>query len=297
MHCLISPSKLLIFFWIAILALCLIFFHIESKAQTKIDLTDPEQNLESFIKTRAALDGSQVVFWWTGSLYSFVEGEKSQHLFDFEGYNIARAKKVDQGYLLLTREASFYKDPQSGEILEQWENPFTKKTVSVIHVWNDPVNQKLFLDGDYGKFLIPTTESGDDLYWHLEIFLKYPSPLPREQYPLYSNSNEYQAGELFQYYTKRSQLEDASLQSVPCHISWTRISPWLPWMEMENRAGYLIYHCRGKKLANGFDSLPLHIKSYVAAQQPNFQTAPDEFTEPNETSWTYFKKLMQQRKQ
>lgn len=281
----------------AIVILSLFSIFLGTNAQEKIDLSDPRQNLDSFIKTRASLDGSQVVFWWTGSIYSFIEGERSQHLFNFEGYNIAKAKKVEQGYLLLTREASFYKDPQSGEILEQWKNPFTGTTVAVIQVWNDPANQKLFLDVTHGKFHIPFAELGDDVYWHLEIFLKYPSPLPREQYPLYSQSNEYQAGELFQYYTKRSQLEDATLPSVPCQISWTRISPWLPWMEMGNRAGYLVYHCSGKKLSDGFQELPESIKSYVEKHQPEFQTAPDEFTEPNETSWTYFKKLLEQRTQ
>lgn len=279
-----------------IFLLSVLFIASHLRGQEIIDLSDPDQNLQAFVKTRAALDGSEVVFWWAGTIHSFIPGERGIHLFNFEGFNVARVERIKQGYILLSREAAFYKDRESDAILETWDNPLSGQTNQVIHVWNDPVNQNLFLNSRYGPFNVSTTLLGADLYWHMEIFLNYPSPLPRSRYPQYSGSDEYQAAELFQYYTRLIDVIDQEKASIPCQISWSRISPWLPWMEMADRPGYLVYHCHGKKLENGFDDLPQKIKDYVLANQPKFRHAPEQYSETNETSWTYFKKLLQEGK-
>lgn len=252
-------------------------------------------SLETFIKIRAALDPQvETVFWWTGSIYAFIPGEPTRLLFDFEGYNIARAVAYEEGYDLLTREASFYKAPE-GAILETWDNPFTGETLPVVHVWNDPVNQRFLArrnDGTPRTF--PLVDLGEgDLCLKMDVFLAYPSPLPRSRYPRYSASDLYQGGELFQFFVRREALEDPTALSVPALISWTRIGPWLPWMAMGNRPGWLIYQCRGKKLSGGYAALPQAVREKVAAHAPQFASAPWEDTGENETSWSYFRKWLE----
>ncbi|MCS6801125.1 MAG: DUF1838 family protein [Chloroflexota bacterium] len=261
----------------------------------RLDLNDPETNLRAFVRARGTLGPEVVTYWFAGNVYSFIPGERSRHLFGFEGFNIGRVTAAPGGYYLLTREAVFYKDPTTGAILDRWTNPWTGKEVEVVHVLNDPVNQHLQLEGPRGRWHIPVTEMGDDVYMNTDIFLHYPSPLPRSKFPQYSASDEYQAAELFQFYMKRHDLEDESLLSVPSQCSWTRLGPWLPWMEMADRPGMVVYHCRGKKLEGGYAQLPDFIKEYIAAHHPEYQDAPHEYTQPNETSWTYFLKLLQRR--
>ena len=31
-------------------------------------------------------------------------------------------------------------DPETGEVVDEWENPYTGKTVTVMQIHNDPVN-------------------------------------------------------------------------------------------------------------------------------------------------------------
>lgn len=253
-------------------------------------------DLPTFIKIRADLNlHRETVFRWTGSIYAFIPGEPTRQLFDFEGYNIARAVPDAEGYALLTREASFYK-AIGGDILETWANPFTGAQVRVIPVWNDPVNQYFpFLRADGSPFLLPLTDLGEgDLCLKMDVFLAYPSPLPRALYPHHSASDLYQGGELSQFFVKRADLDNAELGSVPALLSWTRIGPWLPWMEMGDRPGWLIYQCRGKKLPAGYAGLPEAIRHYVETHAPQFASAPTEDSGENETSWTYFRKLMEQ---
>lgn len=60
---------------------------------------------------------------------------------------------------------------------------------------------------------------------------------------------------------------------------------------MGNKEGNLVYHCRGYKLKKGFEGLPKQLKDFLMKEKPEFSKAPDTCTKPNETSWTYFKKM------
>ncbi len=259
-----------------------------------VDLTQPEAILSTFIKVRSSLKPDEVVFYWSGNVYSVLPEQKNVLLFKIEGYNIGRCVKVEGGYQHLTREVTFYKDPRDGEILEQWQNPFTQETVSVVHVWNDPVNQTYLLKSPYGPFTLPVDELGPDrVCMSLDVMLAYPSPLPRALYPKNSQSDLYQGAELFQFFFSRAQAEQPELDSIPCEISWTRLGPWLPWMAMADRPGQLLYQCSGYKLTNGYVDVPAPVRAYVEGHHPEFMSAPTTFTRPNETSWTYFKKQVE----
>ncbi|MFF9978845.1 DUF1838 family protein [Streptomyces erythrochromogenes] len=239
----------------------------------------PAELLHAFARTRARLDGGEVTYWWTGDVHSWAPGEPYRRLFGFEGLNVARlvADEESGGYQLLSREAAFYLDPVTREIMETWQDK------SVVHVWNDPANQK------WRPFPIPVTELGDQICFSLEIPLAYPSPLPVDAYPDHSADDTYRALELFQFFAPATALTtDAA--SVPATMSWTRMSPWLPWMEQGARPGGLTFHCRGRKL-DSYAQVPERTRAYIADHHPEFAHAPEKWSEPNETSWTYFRGL------
>jgi hypothetical protein len=261
--------------------------------------TDPLQKyrsyLNDFMRVRGDASGRDVVFYWSGTVYSYIQGEKKQELFKFEGFNTAKTIVTDGGFQLLTREAAFFEDPRTGEILYTWMNPFTEREVEVVHIWNDPVNQDISFPDKYLPYIekfLPSSDWGEYRCFNLEIFPFYPSPLPRSMYPEYSQSDNYQAGEFFQFFVEKEDLAKKRLKTIPAVITWTRISPWMPFMQMGDRAGNLLFVCRGMKLSKGFNGLPKHIKNFVKAKNPQFMTPPEEWSEPNETSWTYFRKLL-----
>jgi len=263
-------------------------------AGVSLDLDDPGQNYRAFMRTRGDIAGDEVVFYWTGDIYSFVPGEQSRHLFAADGYNIGRLEEHGNGYRLLTREVFVYRNPDTGEILEEWPNPYTGDTVGVIHVWNDPVNSYMPRSQGDWEFSMPYTDlPGGEIGWNLDILLAYPSPLPADSFPEYSGSNLYQGAELFHFFVSRDDLSDTTLTTVPCRLSWTRFGQWLPWMRMADRPGYLIYHCAGAKLPGGFEALPADLRALVADHDMDFSRAPEEYASPNQTSWTYFRRLLE----
>lgn len=277
------------------LVLCLIC--LAPLAAQKIDLSNDQDYLNAFMKVRGDANEGVTLYHWTGSVYSFVPGEKRVELFAFEGFNIAKTVKGEFGFELLTREAAFFKDYRTGEILETWYNPLNKMNVPVVQIWNDPVNQDMNFEADmlpYVHQILPSTDLGDELAFTMEIFPFYTSPLPRKEFGEFSQNDTYQAAEFFNFFAKKADLLNPALSTVPATITWNRISPWMPFMRMGDRAGSLVFVCRGQKLEGGFEALPKQIKDYVMKTKPEFAAPPTEWSEPNETSWTYFRKLLEQ---
>lgn len=261
-------------------------------ASFKIQLLNQDY-LDDYIRTRASLSGEDCVIHWKGKAYSYVPGERRKELFDVEGYNIVRAVPDERGYLLLGKEVMLFLNGQSGEILETWINPISGKNVPVLQVFNDPANMDLRFSDEQLQMLhlvLPSTQMDEQVVWNHDLFPFYPNALSRRDYPLFSQSDSYQAADISQFMVNKRDLQDLLQESVPAAYSFTRIYPWLPFMRMGERPGNLILSCRGQKLAGGFGDLPQSLRDYVLATNPGFAKAPDVYSQPNETIWTSFKK-------
>ncbi len=284
---------------------------LDSDTNNEIDIEDNKQNFEAFMKIRSSIEGldssnqtKESTYYWEGSIYSFINGERSKKIMGMKGFSMSRWLKTDSSYQLLTREVALYTDPKTGKILEKMLNPFLEKnsdSLEVIHVWNDPVNQEFpyIIKENYKEkpeesevYAIPYSQLGEDVVcFYADIFLTYPSKITRKEFPQNVQSDLYQGAELFQFFVRKSDIENTMLTDIPATISWTRIGQWLPFMNMGDAKGNLVYQCRGYKVLEGFEGLPEDVQQYVKAKQPIFQHAPTEYSEPNETSWTYFKKV------
>ncbi len=267
---------------------------IEEVTSLNLNLDDQADNMTAFVKIRGSLtDNEEVIFYANGKIYGFVNGERDKPLMGFQMYNIGKTIKTgENSYDLLTNEVLLYTDLKTGEVLEKFANPYTEETVDVLHVWNSPVNQKFAMESKYGEWGVNHTRYGEDLIcMNADVFLAYPSPLSVKEYPDNSQSDLYEAAELFQFFFSEKELNDPTKNSTDCSISWTRIGPWLPWLKMGQRPGNMVYQGAGYKLMEtDYDSMPAILREYVMANKPEYRHAPTEFSRPNETSWTYFKK-------
>ena len=257
-----------------------------------LDLTVESDRALAFLLTRGSTDPTEgVVFHWTGTIHARIPAdpgaeprrEFSRPILHFEGFNVAHFYPGEEPNTtrMLSRELGLYLDPETGGILDCWNNPFTGKQVTVLPVLNDPVNLVL---GDAEPAVL-----GDDVVWSFEIPLAYPSPLPVDEYPRYSASNTYESLEIFDLVASATDLADPSLSSVPVTLAWTRVGQWLPWMQMGQHPGQLVYHVTGRKLPGGFPDLPQRLRDYVHGNAEAFASAPvEDLGQPNATSWTVF---------
>lgn len=276
----------------------------DSTGETRtLDLSQDNDNTYAWVKTRASLDPEEeVIFYWVGYVYAQQPKDQADYprgnftfeypLFRFEGFNVARfVPDGAGGYVMLSREVSVYQDPVSNRIIDCWRNYLLpdQPNVSVLHVMNDPVN--------WGQGLSEFHNLGDTVNFYSDLVLAYRSPLADfDRYAPYSAADVYQSSELFNYYVKRADLENESIKSAPVQISWSRVGQYLPWMQMGDRPGNLVYQVRGYKLMGGLEELPEPLLNWtrdVAGEQ--FLHAPDRIptdNKPNATSWRVFKEAL-----
>lgn len=256
----------------------------------KVDLSNPVDSLQTFLRMRSDLSGEQdTVSWFGGTIYIVFPGKAPQPILVCDGFGAARVKQTaEHAYDLLVREIMVYKDLATGEILSSWDNPFSEQSNEVVHVQNDPVNFRL--NADAGRAFYQWIDLGSDVQAKMDIPMAYPNPLQPDQYPEESSGPMYCGSEHFIFHAKRADIENQSLSSIPCTTSWFRTGPVLPWMKLGQTDAYLLYSSTGKKVEEGFEGLSAQLREYTQTHCPKFATAPSEWSAPNESSWTVYKK-------
>jgi hypothetical protein len=247
------------------------------------------QNFDArhWVKTRSSLEQNRSTFLsWTGAIYAFVPDGKRNRLFKMVGMSVSRCIPTEDGsWDFTSRELTYYLHPDTGEILRQWENPWTGESVTVMHVANNPVQGRF-----KGEF--PAQVDGDSTTFVFDLFSTYPNPLATEsKFADYSPNPTYQAVELFKITVPTEELLNPEILSVSkLRLYWDRIGPWVPWMKMGDRPGQLIYSAYGGKV-NGFTELPQLLKDEISTRVPLYKNAPQSFLDVEDmTSWLYFQK-------
>lgn len=245
-------------------------------------------------------DNDPQVYRWFGKGYARVAGERDRHLFNLDGMNIRQCvtvkdKALGTGYRMVSREIMLYLDPETNEVMRTFENPWTGESNEVIHVANDPVNGR----ATYGRLPDGTERSVElndingQYLMPLEVPLFYHNPLGGD-YQKYIGGT-YHATEIFDFNGDTAELLDADQDVAYPVVSWVRLAQWLPWMEMGGRHGILYFNAMGRKLES-FDQLSDTMKAEIAANYPEYTAPPPaDDKRPNETSWTYMKKIIDQR--
>ncbi len=268
-----------------------------------LDLDDPTDAVKAMRKLQCHLeDAKPAIFMWTGKVYSRVPGERDRLLFTYEGMNIRACKTVTDpekgyGYRMVSRELLIYLDPKTGEVADSWTNPWSGEEVEIVHIANDPVNSRAptFAHGSRGPYEFGATIQDGRGWLGFEVPLFYPNPLAGD-YQAYVGGT-YQAIEMFNFYFDAEKLVSASVGGLDdAHVGWSRVAQWLPWMKMGSRSGYIMYNGAGKRV-RGIDDLPATLKRMIDERYPLYREPPPvDDTRPNETSWTYFKKWVDAKK-
>jgi hypothetical protein len=294
---------------VTLLAVALTFSAASAFAQTpkptkpQLDINNPDDVIKTERKIASSLkDGEEAVYYWEGNVYTRIAGEKDRHLFKYWGMNVRTSKgftdpEKGYGYRHVSREVLFYLDPKTGEVVRKWINPWTNEEVEVFHVANDPVNSRgvTWAKGERGPATFRGRESEDKFMYLSEVPLFYVNPLAGD-YQDYVGGT-YQAMEIFNFIVDKDELLDATKNQAYPVIAWTRISKFLPWMKMGDRHGYMIFSGTGKKLRGGYAAMPAGIRAEIEKNYPIYKNAPPtDDARPNETSWTHFKKLMEEKK-
>ncbi|MEZ5498986.1 MAG: DUF1838 family protein [Steroidobacteraceae bacterium] len=271
------------------------------KFVTRVDFKNPKWNRDTFARIDGELDPTkQKLGWLRGTVYGVRENEKVRPLFIAEGFSFTRTKLLEDGsWRRLLREIVFYRDIATGKIMETWHNPYTDEDVRVVPIANDPFNftisewapeppsygglnkekpprRPLLLDWNYGP--------NGTLILSTDIHLYYPSALQPDKWPRESAGPMSRVSELFKYTVQQKDVENPNITSLPIVGSWSRITPWLPWMLMGQAPGHCSYFTNFATLPGGIKDLPQDLVAAARAMDEKWLSAPTEDYGPSLSS-------------
>ncbi len=238
----------------------------------KLDLSAPEENLRQLIRFTASQDEEDVPWWFNGIIYGMVGEEAPVPLFLFEGLEIYwMAPLGDGSYELTGGTISFFRDLESGKMIEEFKNPFTGEINKVSAAaqgggagrgFNYSVNgirASWRLDDIPDQPLLMEWHAARDTVW-LHNRTAYPpgTPPPREQRQT--------------MFVPLDQFNDEKVRNLPTLFSSTVIQPWFRWMDMGDRSGHTIWHAGGAKIRS-IDELPKEFRERAEAEHPERLTA------------------------
>jgi hypothetical protein len=269
-----------------------------------LDLANAHDNCKALIKLQADLSGKESISIFPGECWASVPGEGNSLLFRTIGIGASHVEWVpaEKSYRFYHREALLYLDPKSGQVLESWFNPWTQRTVEVLHILNEHVNRYYQLDGGPFRFPWPWETNGDQLVFRINVFRCDDSVMPRREYPLHSQNDKYQSTELWGMVGSLAEVQNPAVTSAGCVTSWTRISNWQPFMEMGNAPGQVVYHSDSYKLRKGradLDGLmPPNARAWLEEKAPQYFESPREWNAPADSvgTWGYSKAIIDERR-
>jgi len=215
-------------------------------AQNLPNLDDPLVNLHGFMKLHGSIDEIDCPWWYTGIIYGQQEKQAPKALLRFEGCEINRYRPNPNGdgYIQSGRTLTFFRDIETEKMLETWTNPYTGKTLT-------PKSNTL---GGDDSFLL----SVNGLRFKNQIGKTPDKPLKLNWYAMGDMIwliKDRGLAEMPQPWLECSstfgwvkEFADPKVKRAESWFSSTYLAPWLPWMDMKDTPGHVVWHAAGRKL-------------------------------------------------
>lgn len=269
--------------------------------EISIDLSDPAQNLRSYIRLQGDLDSSNVsVGYYSGTIYNVVgDWKKVTPLCGLSGIGVRRIEpQPENKYRVFNRELAFYSDIKTGEFVDVWDNPLNNETVEVLPIQNMTVNAEIapIFEFDMEGTIV---RSPFNPPWEIlngralalfEVHQELKSELQPDEWPRESSGEMMRISEMFHRHCSVADLENQDLTSIPYVGTWMRLAPYLPWMLMGQTEGHLYYRCSMHKFTR-VEQLPKAFLAKAEREYPEFLSAPEpeSWGTPNNSSFNVYK--------
>ena len=255
-----------------------------------LDLRTGRGNQLAYARIQGNLDfGKQKYYWFKGQVMANRPGERIEDILGAQGFGVIRLKQRDDGVIeRMCRQIGLFTDLRSGEVLPEWRNPYIDETVKVVHVAMDPVHfliEEFFpAPPDYGTkdkdppprvpFVLPWFQHGDWLEMQLNLHMAYPNPLQPDQWPRESSGPMALASEMFTHHVRAEDMQNPEITSLDYRGSWSRVTPWLPWMLMGQAPGHCSYNAFMGPCQHPGDVLSRSVVDYAEAHYERYFEAP-----------------------
>lgn len=224
-----------------------------------LDLARDDDFLTAIAKMRGSTDDRLVMGFVIGTRYAVIESRATPML-GILAATFSRYRRIrEDAYEVHALEIAYFTDPDSGELLTRWHNPFTDTTVDVPRVRMGPSRSIMTARG-----LTVETAAGEavgmslshrfrppvvhgDVVWVTEEILVQGQPRGAGRPFSYNEMTTYQA--------RRSDLDDPERATVPTRVDFHGLVSFRPWMGFGAMPGHTTARASGLRVER-VDDLP-----------------------------------------
>ena len=235
------------------------------------DLNLPVNNVTSMLRMQASIGNEEQIPWhYTGILWAQKHSEQPIPMVKIEGMESYKVIPLEDGsYEILGNMVTFFRDIETGEMIDEYKNPFTGKTNKVepnlrkatsigrgLNISTMGIRPTSFIDKMPDKPLLIDWNFGADTVW-MQNQTAYPPGLtpPRLQ--------------RFTMFSPLDKFVDQSILSLPTMFTATVLMPYLHWMDMDDEEGHTLWHASGVKL-NDMSELPEEYSSRLMSEYSDY---------------------------
>ncbi len=255
-----------------------------------LDLRTGRGNQLAYARIQGDIDfGKEKFYWFKGYVMGIRPGQKVEDLFGAQGFGVIRLAERDDGVIeRMARQIGIFTDIRSGKVLAEWHNPFIDETVNVVHVAMDHVTYTIeeYFPGPPAydgmgeeppprvPFILPWYQHGRWLEMNFNLHMAYPNPLQPDEWPRESTGPVAIASELFTHHVLAADMQNPKITSLDYRGSWSRITPWLPWMLMGQEVGHCSYSAFMSTCDHPADVLSRPVVDYAEKHYARYFEAP-----------------------
>ncbi|HNP64227.1 MAG TPA: DUF1838 family protein [Woeseiaceae bacterium] len=233
------------------------------------------ETLQAYVKLLGDLESRTVYTWFSGHLWGVVPDKTPIQLVSIEGLakNVWRAEG-DQVFTQRSFDIGFFGDPNTGEAIDEFVNPFSGETVRPYHFMYGGSPRRYSEAGvQTGKVTTPINphwvESGNQVWMDESFVASVPNPIGPAKWPRESAGDTFHLGSTITYVTNTCELLDKNRTSVPYTLFWSSINSWEPWLLMGSAPGHVMWRGTGRKLLDIAEA-PARIRNYARSVEPDY---------------------------
>ena len=279
-----------------------------------LDYSNPYDNLYAFGKIWAGYEEPRYGAYH-GIMYARDGSRRHQALFGYTGSGVMQSKIDASGDLWIRgKETGFFTDLATGDILEEWRNPYTGELVKPFNfvnrvggrlttsmprfafggVTDEPT---LMNAGTHSErdgvvpFILPFETYGDDLLMGWDYAHGYSNPVTKDKWPKAHTGPRITPSEHFTFRVSKAEMEDRSIPSCRFVAGFTRVAEWWPWMMMggsQYQDGILFGRMFSHKGLPGYQDIPKKLLAYLEKNMPEYLEIPGDW-EPARPQGTWEK--------
>ncbi len=245
-----------------------------STENPSLDVNDPASVTEVYARMRGNPGGAMSSWWYGGTMFGKLDGEKSVPLLRVHGVGFNRFTQGEGGNVeQVVHEAGFFGDLETGEIREDWTNPLNGTDTKIEHyksltrniIAPDGTETSLNPAVDFTGTVGPVLVNGD-MVWVTEN-LTAKIPLPGDLGNIVSTYLSTFEGNV-------DDVENESLDFVPANTAFQSVTNFYPWMKMGATPGEVIWQIMGRKIET-LDAIPQAQRERLEADYPGFLNDPE----------------------